>query len=174
MENSDLSERSTLVDREGYIEEETWGEIVQSMPIPSVDLLVQCPEGILLGKRVNQPAKDEWFIPGGRIQKGEPRREAVHRIADEELGLKVSIEQSLGAFDHFYEKSDVSESGGKHYIAHAYLVSTKDCTANEDEQHSKIRVFESLPHQLHPHVKAYLEAANFGDESLGRGEKLST
>lgn len=66
------SDRSHLVEREAYINDETWKSIVQSMPIPSVDLVVKCPDGILLGKRVNEPAKGEWFVPGGRIQKGEP------------------------------------------------------------------------------------------------------
>ncbi|AKH97431.1 NUDIX domain-containing protein [Halanaeroarchaeum sulfurireducens] len=160
MDNRDLADRSHLVEREEYIDEETWETIVQSMPIPSVDLVVKCPEGILLGKRANEPAKGEWFIPGGRIQKGEPLREAVHRIAEEELGIEVTIERSLGAYDHFYDASDVPESGGKHYIAHAYVVSATECDVIGDDQHSELRVFETIPSGLHSHVKIYFSEAN--------------
>ena len=158
--NSDLAERSELVDREEYIDKQTWKSIVDSMPIPSVDILVMCSDGILLGKRTNKPAKGEWFVPGGRIQKGEPLREAVHRIAEEELGIGVTIEQSLGTYDHFYGCSDVPESGGKHYIAHAYTVSTSGCQTRGDDQHEKFRTFETVPDSIHPHVEAYIEKAH--------------
>ncbi|MDV7349646.1 NUDIX domain-containing protein [Halorubrum distributum] len=162
--NSDLAERSVLVNREEYIDKQTWRSIVKSMPIPSVDLLVICPDGILLGKRTNEPAKGEWFVPGGRIQKGEPLREAVHRIAEEELGIEVTIEQSLGTYDHFYDCSDVPESGGKHYIAHAYAVSASSCQASGDGQHAEFRVFETVPDSLHPHIKAYVEQSHGSSE----------
>lgn len=158
--NSDLAERSDLVKRKEHIDKQTWGSIVKSMPIPSVDLLVKCPDGILLGKRTNEPAKGEWFVPGGRIQKGEPLREAVHRIAEEELGLEVIIEQPLGTYDHFYDCSDVPESGGKHYIAHAYTVSATNCRVSGDGQHAEFQVFEAVPDPLHPHVKAYIEQSH--------------
>ena len=157
MDNRDLADRAHLVERAEYIDEETWETIVQSMPIPSVDLVVECPDGILLGMRANEPAKGEWFIPGGRIQKGEPLREAVHRIAEEELGIEVTIERSLGAYDHFYGTSDVPASGGKHYIAHAYVVSATECSVVGDDQHTELRVFETVPGELHPHVEAYIE-----------------
>ncbi|GAB3691606.1 GDP-mannose mannosyl hydrolase [Salinarchaeum chitinilyticum] len=159
MADADPSDRSHLVEREAYIDDETWRTIVQSMPIPSVDLVVNCPEGILLGKRANEPAKGEWFVPGGRIQKGEPIQGAVHRIAEEELGIEVTIERSLGVYDHFYEASDVPESGGKQYIAHAYVVSAANCDVVSDDQHRDVQVFESPPKLLHPHIEAYLKDA---------------
>jgi len=156
-QNTDFAERADLVKQKEHIDEKTWCSIVQSIPIPSVDLLVKCSGGILLGKRTNRPAKGEWFVPGGRIQKGEPQQEAVHRIAEEELGVEITIEQSLGTYDHFYDSSDVPEGGGKHYIAHAYSVSASDCRINGDDQHAEFKVFEDVPDLLHPHVKAYIE-----------------
>ena len=155
-----FAERADLVQRGGHIDDQDWRTIVSNMPIPSVDLLIKCPEGIVLGKRTNEPARGEWFNPGGRIHKGEPLEAAVHRIAEEELGIEISIDRSLGVYDHFYDTSDVPESGGKHYIAHAYLVSTSDCDVTPDDQHSAFRVFENPPDDLHPHVEAYLEAAD--------------
>lgn len=158
--NSDLAERSDLVEQKKHIDKQIWGRIVKSMPIPSVDLLVKCPDGILLGKRTNKPAKGEWFVPGGRIQKGEPLREAVHRVAEEELGLEIKIVQSLGTFDHFYDCSDVPESDGKHYIAHAFIVSANSCQVDGDSQHAEFQAFETIPDSFHCHVNAYIEKSH--------------
>ena len=37
--------------------------------------------------RNNEPTKDEWFTPGGRILYGETLETAVHRALKEEKGL---------------------------------------------------------------------------------------
>lgn len=58
----------------------------------------------------------------------------------------MTIERSLGAYDHFYEDSDVPDSGGKHDIAHAFVVSASDCAVVGDDQHSELRIFEAPPH----------------------------
>ncbi|QIO20876.1 NUDIX domain-containing protein [Haloarcula sp. JP-L23] len=76
----------------GNIPDEEWKTIVQSVPLVSVDLVVRTGEGIVLLKRTNEPAKGEWFVPGGRVRKGERLREAVHRVARTELGVDVTIE----------------------------------------------------------------------------------
>ena len=46
-----------------------WRTIVEHVPIVSVDLIVTHDDGIVLGKRTNEPAKGEWFPPGGRVRK---------------------------------------------------------------------------------------------------------
>lgn len=92
----------------GRIPADDWKNIVENVPIVSVDLLVRYEDGLLLGKRINKPAKGCWFMPGGRVEKAEPRSEAVKRIGKKELGLDVKITESLGTFEHFYQDSDVS------------------------------------------------------------------
>ena len=83
-----------------WIPKDEWETIVRNVPIVSVDLVVKRSDGIVLGKRTNEPAKGEWFVPGGRVQKGETRVEAVHRITEEEFGVSVDVIESLGAFEH--------------------------------------------------------------------------
>ncbi len=149
-----------MTDRVDHVPADVWSSIVATVPIPSVDLVVQCPDGILLARRQNEPARGEWFVPGGRIHKGEPLRDAVDRVAREELGIDVTIERDLGAYDHFYETADVPEAGGKHYVAHGYLVRTASTDVTLDDQHDQAQVFpvENLP-ALHDHVQAYLRDA---------------
>ncbi|TKX66097.1 GDP-mannose mannosyl hydrolase [Halorubrum sp. SP9] len=151
------------------IPDDVWAEVVKHMPIPSVDLVVMCADGILLAKRQNEPAKSEWFVPGGRVRKGERLSEAVERVAQEELGVKVSIEERLGAYDHLYDTSDVDESGGKHYVANGFLVTPETESFSLDPQHSDFSIFavDSLP-DLHPYVEAYFRAASIRPDSANR------
>lgn len=141
-----------------WIPNEEWETIVDNVPIVSVDLVVECPEGIVLGKRSNKPAKGKWFVPGGRVRKGESLEDAVHRVSMEELGVDVEIYEKLGAFEHFYETSEVG--CGKHYVAHGFRVWTEDSVFEPDSQHGHLATFQELPQDLHEYVVDYLEEAD--------------
>ncbi|WP_256302103.1 GDP-mannose mannosyl hydrolase, partial [Haloarchaeobius salinus] len=140
-----------------------WETIVRNVPIVSVDLVVRSPDGVVLGKRVNEPAKGEWFVPGGRLHKHERLNEAVHRLAREELGVDdVTIEESLGAYEHLYDTSDVDDGSGKHYLANGFLVETDLGVAEMtlDDQHGAVSAFgpDEFP-DLHEYTTAYLRDA---------------
>ena len=143
-----------------WISNDEWETIVSNVPIVSIDLLVRHDGGLLLGKRTNEPAKGYWFVPGGRVLKGETRREAVHRVAEEELNIAVEIVESLGAFEHRYESSDVAGVDSKHYLANGYVVDVVDGTPNPDDQHDEFRVFRSPPEPCHEYVRSYVDAAS--------------
>jgi len=151
-----------MTERVEWIPDEVWSDIVEHVPIPTVDLLVVTDDSLLLAKRQNEPAKGEWFVPGGRIQKGECLEEAVHRVAREELGVEVVVENELGAYDHRYETADVADVGGKHYVAHGYVVRPQSDTVSLDNQHTDAKYFgfNSLP-SLHPNVGTYLDDIEF-------------
>lgn len=142
-----------------WIPADDWAAIVANVPIVSVDLLVRYDGGLLLGKRTNEPAKGYWLMPGGRVQKGETRSDAVHRIGTEELSLNVEIVESLGAFEHIYDTADVEGVDTKHYLANGYVVDVVTGEPTSDEQHEELRVFRSPPDELHEHLQAYLETA---------------
>ncbi|MFA9517442.1 GDP-mannose mannosyl hydrolase, partial [Halopenitus sp. H-Gu1] len=142
-----------------WIPKEEWETIVRNVPIVSVDLVVKRSDGIVLGKRTNEPAKGEWFVPGGRVQKSEARIEAVHRIAKEELGISVKVSESLGAFEHRYETSDIERVETKHYLANGYIVEVDSGRIQPDDQHGEIQVFESAPDSLHPYIRAYADSS---------------
>jgi colanic acid biosynthesis protein WcaH len=144
-----------------WIDADDWATIVAHMPIPSVDLVVRHGGGVLLGRRANAPAKGEWFVPGGRIQKGERLREAVHRVADEELDVNVTVREPLGAYDHLYDTSDVDGVESKHYLANGFVVEAQGdpLTGVSDDQHDEFRLFQERPDGCHEYVAAYLDAA---------------
>jgi len=59
-----------------------WETIVANVPLVSVDLIVEYDGGVLLGKRENEPAKGEWFVPGGTVLKS-------HLLRREQRSLSV-------------------------------------------------------------------------------------
>ena len=142
-----------------WIPADKWETIVRHVPIVSVDLLVRDEGGIVLGKRTNEPAKGEWFIPGGRVHKSETRREAVHRVAEAELNISVKIVESLGAYEHIYDTSDIEGVESKHYLANGYVVDVQDGSPETDEQHDSVQVFRSRPESLHDHIRAYVDSS---------------
>ena len=141
-----------------WIPDDDWRTIVANVPLVSVDLVIEHDGGVLLGKRENEPAKGEWFVPGGTVHKNEPRTDAVHRVANEELGESVVIDDCLGTYEHFYETADVDGVDSKHYLATAYRCHFErdDPEIVGDDQHSAFQVFRPPFENLHPYVERYL------------------
>lgn len=86
------------------IPSEHYDQILKIMPIPCVDLVVQDRDGlILLLKRKNEPAKGQWWFPGGRVHYMETRHDAAIRKLKEECGLESTEFQEWGTFDIMLE-----------------------------------------------------------------------
>ncbi|MBW0294684.1 GDP-mannose mannosyl hydrolase [Shewanella xiamenensis] len=118
-----------------FLDQPIFSTVIASTPLVSIDLLVTNTNSqVLLGKRLNRPAKNYWFVPGGRILKNEPLKEAFKRLTRDELGQEFTIDQAslLGPFDHFYADNVFSDSvfsgnfsvtdNTTHYVAIAYYL----------------------------------------------------
>ena len=78
------------------IPDELYQVILRSMPIACVDLIVSNLSGeVLLLRRVNEPARGEWWFPGGRVHFGEKREAAARRHLLEECGLHAADVEEL-------------------------------------------------------------------------------
>jgi len=75
--------------RKGYIPRELYAQFHAAMPILCVDVLVIHAGKVLLLKRAIEPEKGKWWLPGGRLLRGESLRSAVIRIVRDEAGLKA-------------------------------------------------------------------------------------
>jgi len=120
-------------------------QVIKNTPLISIDLIIENKEGkILLGKRVNEPAKDEWFVPGGRIFKDETLDSAFNRTTTTEIGISLKREkvQFYGLYEHFYENNVFNDKFSTHYIvlAHKFKVNEKDVLLNN--QHEKYQWFD--------------------------------
>lgn len=135
---------------------EEYATIAKYVPVVSVDLLVHHNGGLVLGRRRNEPASGRWFVPGGTVLKGEDRRQAVHRIARDELGVRVAVDERVGVYDHFYEAAASDGVDSKQYLATAYVVTPTADSFETDDQHSELRTFHAPFPDLHNNVLRYI------------------
>lgn len=139
-------------------------------PLVSMDLNVMNQQGqALLGFRKNEPAKNTWFVPGGRIRKDESFRSAFARIVRDELGLSADLGASaniddavfIGVFEHHYPaKEHVAIGSSVHYVVLAYrLVATGDSLSGlPTSQHADWRWFDVAAVLADPSVHANTKA----------------
>ena len=78
------------------IPQDLYDKILNTMPIICVDGIIQKGDSTLLLLRDNEPEKDNWWFPGGRVIKGETLENAVIRKVKEETGLECEV---LSMFD---------------------------------------------------------------------------
>jgi len=136
--------------------------VVELTPLVAIDLVVCSSQGqILMGKRVNRPAQDFWFVPGGRIMKGERLEEAFRRISSAELGLTCKIEDArlLNAFTHLYDDNFAGAPGiSTHYVVLAYRLDLDlDLMRLPPQQHQGYRWVDEndATGNVHPNSLAY-------------------
>ena len=63
---------------------------------------------VLLCLRQHEPAKNCFFVPGGRIRKNETLAQAFERILEAETGCRAAIVDAefMGVYQHFYPTKD--------------------------------------------------------------------
>lgn len=108
--------------------EKVFEQVVANAPLVAIDLLVEdAGRRMLLGWRKNPPARDSWFVPGGRVRKDETLSAAFSRITEEELGRPFRLDQTVfvGIYQHFYTDNFLGEEGAStHYLALAHRLWT--------------------------------------------------
>lgn len=145
-----------------FLDTGTFTTVVANTPLIAIDLIVQNDSGeILLGKRLNAPARGFWFTPGGRIYKNESLENAFERITMAELGKLIPIHEAHfhGVFEHLYEDSVFGNHISTHYIVLAYVLTFPHDQIILNDQHNADR-WQSIDTLLidptiHTHVKWY-------------------
>jgi len=105
---------------------QTFKNVVKNSPLTALDLIIFNDENkILLGKRNNAPAKDYYFVPGGRIFKEESLSEALERISYKEICVKFKKSRAkfIGLYEHFYNDNIFNDPNiSTHYIVIAVMI----------------------------------------------------
>lgn len=160
------------------LDSDTFKTVIDKTPLISIDLVVRNPAGeVLLGQRLNRPAQGFWFVPGGRILKGESLSTAFKRLTLSELGIELDIISAryLGLYEHFYPDSIFTDESvgvvvSTHYVVNGFevVLPSAENTINNDlyaslpkEQHGAYQWFpkEDLmaSGQVHMHSKWYFD-----------------
>jgi len=118
--------------------------IADLIPIPSVEAIISKENSLLFLRRNNSPAKGQWWVPGGRIRKGETLGEALYREVKEETGLEVIKSKLVNVYSRMFD--------GRHDISIAYLCKCKGDKIVLNDEHSEYKYFKSLPKSIHPYL----------------------
>ena len=107
-----------------WLEPQDFERVVRFTPLVSIDILVRSKNGhVLLGRRKNEPARNSFFVPGGRVTKNESLEAAFRRITAAELGVQMELSQArfIGVYEHIYKENVFGKEGfGTHYVVLAY------------------------------------------------------
>jgi len=131
------------------IEPKLYDKIKKSMPLPCVDLLVTHKGNLLLTLRNNEPAKDLWFTPGGRIYRNESLTETVKRVLHEETGLQPTNITQISTMSHMWPEA--------HTVTTYYKVEVNTDKIKLDEQHREYRWINKMEDGLHPYLVEMIE-----------------
>lgn len=147
-----------------FLSDDVFQHIVKNTPLISIDLIVKNNQGqVLLGKRNNPPAKNFWFVVGGRIRKNEKFHQAFTRLTMQELGQSFSLEQArfIAPYQHFYDDSIFGDNISTHYVVLAYELVVDNLNNLPIEQHSHYQWFnvdELLKNnEVHQYTKDYFK-----------------
>jgi len=152
-----------------WLPDETFKSVIQHTPLISIDLIVRNEQGeVLLGKRVNAPAKGYWFVPGGRVRKNETLDDAFVRLVKEELGIESGMTRAdakfLGVFEHFYDDCVFGSDVSTHYIVLGYEISQKIGVQLPKQQHLSYQLFKE--NQIFKMDSVHQYTKNYFNESL--------
>lgn len=144
-----------------FIPQIIYNQFLQSMPLACVDIAIVANGSVLLVKRNDAPAKDEWWLPGGRVFKNEMMKETAHRKAIEEVGIDCHV----GPIVHTAETIFPDGPNGipVHSINSCFLLYPKNKIPkiNLDSHSSKFKWINKIEECYHPYVIKCLQGAGF-------------
>lgn len=110
-------------------------------PYPTVDIIIEIENSIVLIKRKNPPFG--WALPGGFVDYGESLETAAVREAKEETSLDISNLKLLGCY------SDPSRDSRMHTISTVYIAdgSGTPCAADDATELALLSI-DNLPAEL--------------------------
>tara|TARA_Y100000589_G_scaffold326255_2_gene365690 strand:+ start:302 stop:745 length:444 start_codon:yes stop_codon:yes gene_type:complete len=93
-----------------YIPEKQYQEIIKLIPIFCIDFLVRNNDEILLIKRKEEPLKDIYWFPGGRLRLNENINECAFRIQKNEIGKIFKDFKLVGFSNYFFDNVENSRA----------------------------------------------------------------
>lgn len=115
-------------------------------PTPTVDILIELEDGIVLIERNNEPRG--FAIPGGFVDEGESIEEAALREAKEETCLDVSLHTLLGVY------SDPRRDPRQHTASTVYIATATGTLQAGDDAGSVciLKHDQPIPHMAFDHA----------------------
>ncbi len=111
-------------------------------PVPTVDIIIQYKDGIVLIERKNFPFG--WAIPGGFVDYGESLEDAAVREAKEETNLDVTL------IKQFHTYSEPGRDPRQHTISTVFIAKVENGSlkGKDDALEAKIFNKNNLPEKI--------------------------
>lgn len=126
--------------------DEEYGKVLDNLVVACVDVAITCHNSILLDLRQNQPIKGNWWIFGGRVNKGETLQEAAKRGVYRELSLvieDISRFKELGVYNLRWPlRREPVATNGCHHLLVAHQIELTD--SEKDQVDNKLRGSQSI------------------------------
>ena len=139
------------------IDDSLYNKIIDVLPILCVDGFIVDDDKILLLKRNNYPAINEWWVPGGRVVKNELLCDSIIRKVKEETGLDVEILNQIGLTETIFET--------KHTVNVCFSLRVKSDNINItiNSEHSEYKWFkmDSLPININSELYKIIKMMNY-------------
>lgn len=143
------------------IKESLYTKIHQLMPVACIDLVIIHKNKILLVKRNVEPAKNQYWFPGGRILRGESFLEAAKRIAKCEVGLNVSKLSNIGIGNLLFKEDPFNHGKGTHTVSFIYKCYADKNTPSLDNNHIDYKWWDGKSGKYHSYMKNFATKARY-------------
>jgi colanic acid biosynthesis protein WcaH len=138
------------------IPQELYNQILKNIPIACVDVAIVAQGSVLLVRRKDAPAQGQWWVPGGRVLKGEMMKATAHRKAKEEVGIACHIGPIIHTAETIFP--DGPQGIAVHSINSCFFVYPiqPDFSPLLDAHHQEYRWVTQIDEDLHPYVQRCL------------------
>ncbi len=148
-----------------FLKKNLFLKIIRSTPLCSIDILIKIKNKYIFGLRLNRPAKNYYFVPGGRIFKNENYQLAIKRILKNEVGILIKDikYKIIGIYDHIYSDNvfEVKKINTHYFVCAIKIQFKNEIKIKTDNQHKKFILLtkaQALKHsRVHKFTKIYLK-----------------
>jgi len=144
-----------------FCDDELYFKIIENMPIFCMDLIIKNDNKILLVKRKNNPAKNEWWTPGGRFLKGESLACGASRKAKQETGLKCKFIKVIDVCNMYFVKVDDMKCDVHTPSLIIEMEAVGNIEVNLDRDHSEYKWIDKNSNDYHKYVQEIITKAGY-------------
>lgn len=112
--------------------------------------LVNNELNVLLLKRLNDPFKDTWALPGGYNAEGETTKAALSRIANSKTG--VDIDKDLTYVEQLFTFDTIDRDPRGHAVSVTYMGFARDISESISKENAALFPVNSLPDLAYDHA----------------------
>lgn len=142
----------------GPLDFNTYSRAHQHLPIFCHDVIIQYQGGLLLVIRNNYPAKNIYWVIGGRVQRGVSIINSLRQKVREECGLELENIKELGVARTFFQTDPFGHGKGTDTFNIMYYAQGKG-TLKLDKFHQKPMLLTPATYtsafrkSLHPYIQ---------------------